>query len=49
MGMSQGELAHVPGLDRSYVGQAERGERNVSLVNIHPLADALQAAPRDLL
>lgn len=41
-GLSQEELAHSAGLDRSYVGGVERGERNVSLDNIHRIAAALQ-------
>lgn len=47
--MSQEQLAHAAGLDRSYVGQVERGERNVTLDNIHRLAEAIGTAPSALL
>lgn len=41
VGLSQEDLAHAAGLDRSYVGGVERGARNVSLDNIYRIAQAL--------
>lgn len=36
------------GLHRTYVGSVERGERNVSLANIHKLATALDISLEEL-
>lgn len=40
-GFSQEEFADHCGLDRTYVGGVERGERNIGLVNVYRIAGAL--------
>ncbi len=47
--MSQQELAFRCGLDRTYIGSVERGERNISLANIHKIAAGLEVRPSELL
>lgn len=47
-GLSQEALALACDLDRTYIGGVERGERNISLVNIHKIAAALNVPAADL-
>lgn len=49
MGLSQEAFAHACGLDRTYVGGVERGERNISILNICKISKALRLKPSDLL
>jgi transcriptional regulator with XRE-family HTH domain len=48
-GLSQEALAQRAELNRSYIGGVERGERNISLLNLLRIARALGVSPADLI
>lgn len=48
-GYSQENFAYACGLDRTYMGGIERGERNVALRNIELIADTLEITLAELM
>lgn len=48
-GYSQEALANASGIDRSHMGKIERGERNVTFLNIARIANSLNVKPSDIL
>lgn len=48
-GLSQEELADLAGLHRAYIGQIERGEKNIGLKNLEKIAKALNVSIKVLL
>ena len=49
LGISQEALADYAEIDRSHIGRIERGERNVTILNIIRIAKAMDCAPSELL
>lgn len=49
VGLSQEKLSFACDLDRTYIGSVERGERNISVINLQKIAKALNTAPSELL
>ena len=47
--LSQEELADSSGLDRSHLGRIERGERNLTLMNLLRIARALDLPASSIL
>lgn len=48
-GLSQEALADAAGIDRSHMGKIERGERNVSVLNVARACDALNVTMASLM
>lgn len=46
---SQGDIAKILGVHRSYISGLERGKRNPSLLTIHKVANALGVSVNELL
>ncbi len=49
IGLSQEALADAAGVDRSHMGKIERGERNVTALNLIRVAAALKLPPSEIL
>lgn len=48
-GISQERLAEIAGIDRSYMGNIERGEKNITLKKAYEICDALDIEIQDLV
>ena len=46
--LSQEKLAELADLHRTYIGQIERGEKNIGLKNLERIANALRVNIKDL-
>lgn len=46
--MSQKDLAYSSDLDRSYIASVERGQRNISIVNLEKIANSLNITLSEL-
>ena len=46
-GLSQEAFADECGIDRSYMGGVERGERNIALINVEKIITALGLQPSE--
>ena len=49
LNISQEELAFKAELHRTYIGMIERAEKNITLINIEKIANALEVKIEDLL
>ena len=47
--ISQEQLAESAGVHRTYIGMIERAEKNITLLNIAKIANALKISPSALL
>lgn len=49
LGLSQEKFAEKANVHRTYIGTVERGETNLTLLNVYKLAKALEVSPKDLI
>lgn len=49
VGLSQEALADASAIDRSHLGRIERGERNLTVLNLKKIANALGCSASELL
>lgn len=47
--LTQAALAEACGLDRTFIGSVERGERNVALLSLRKISRGLRTTPAELL
>lgn len=47
--LSQEDLADKSGLHRTYIGMVERGEKNITLINILKIAKALNVDIKEIM
>lgn len=47
--LSQGDVARILGVHRSYISGLERGRRNPSLLTVHKVANALGISTNELM
>lgn len=48
-GLSQEELAQLAGLDRSYVGQIERGQNSIAILPLAKIAEVLKTSVAQIM
>jgi len=49
LGMSQEALADAAGINRTHMGEVERGKRNISFMSIVKIATAIDAKASDII
>jgi transcriptional regulator with XRE-family HTH domain len=48
-GLTQAQLAEQCELHRTFIGSVERGERNISILNLRLIAKVLRVSPAELI